>query len=57
MGIDITYVHPQVAFFGCGDSLSYGASFCDAIGEMYDQFATTGATLIGKSPHPMDTMV
>merc|ERR1712182_9572 len=40
----------KVAFFGCGDSESYGDYFCDAMGELYDQFSTTGATLIGKVP-------
>jgi len=36
-----------VAFFGCGDSASYGDYFCDAVGELHDQFSTTGATMIG----------
>merc|ERR1712216_844990 len=38
----------KVAFFGCGDSQSYGDYFCDAVGELHDQFSATGATLIGK---------
>merc|ERR1712216_382536 len=40
----------KVAFLGCGDSMSYGDYFCDAMGELYDQFSTTGATVIGKVP-------
>ena len=39
----------KVAFFGCGDSQSYGDYFCDAVGELHDQFSATGATLIGAS--------
>merc|ERR1712216_321972 len=35
----------KVAFFGCGDSQSYGDYFCDAVGELHDQFSATGATL------------
>jgi len=41
----------KVAFFGCGDSLSYGDYFCDAVGELYDQFGKTGATIIGEFPY------
>ena len=41
----------KVAFFGCGDSQSYGDYFCDAVGELHDQFSATGATLIGASCH------
>jgi len=40
-------IYPQVAFFGCGDSASYGDYFCDAVGELYDQFSATGASCIG----------
>ena len=40
----------KVAFFGCGDSQSYGDYFCDAVGELHDQFSTTGATMIGAVP-------
>merc|ERR1712216_895771 len=29
-------------------SQSYGDYFCDAVGELHDQFSATGATLIGK---------
>ena len=43
----------QVAFFGCGDSMSYGDYFCDAMGELYDQFSTTGATVIGAYCTPL----
>lgn len=44
------YVSAQVAFFGCGDALSYGSNFCDALGEIYEEFAKTKATLIGALP-------
>ena len=38
----------KVAVFGCGDSISYGEYFCDAIEELHSTFATAGATMIGK---------
>jgi len=46
-------LHPytQVAFFGCGDSQSYNDYFCDAVGELYDQFSATGASCIGAKKH------
>mmetsp|Transcript_42597 Transcript_42597/g.85278 ORF Transcript_42597/g.85278 Transcript_42597/m.85278 type:complete len:211 (+) Transcript_42597:36-668(+) len=37
----------KVAFFGCGDSMSYGDYFCDAMGELYDKFAESGVETIG----------
>jgi len=40
----------KVAFFGCGDSQCYNDYFCDAMGELHDIFAATGANVIGKVP-------
>jgi len=37
----------QVAVFGLGDSCGYGDYFCDAIEELHDAFAATGAKMIG----------
>lgn len=37
----------QVAVFGLGDSCGYGDYFCDAIEELHDAFAATGAEMIG----------
>lgn len=39
-----------VAFFGLGDSSSYGDNFCDAIGELYQIFITKGAKVVGQIP-------
>ena len=33
----------KVAVFGCGDSISYGDYFCDAIEEIHSAFAKSGA--------------
>ena len=30
--------------------MSYGDYFCDALGELHDQFGQTGATFIGEVP-------
>ena len=37
----------KVAFFGCGDSSSYGDYWCDSMGELHECFGSTGATVIG----------
>lgn len=37
-----------VAFFGTGDSSGYPDTFVDAIGILYDAFAETGCTFVGK---------
>ena len=37
-----------VALFGCGDSESYGDTFCDAIGVLYEHLKNTGCTFIGN---------
>ncbi len=36
-----------VAVFGLGDSSQFSANFCDAIEEIHDTFAATGAQMIG----------
>mmetsp|Transcript_3614 Transcript_3614/g.9047 ORF Transcript_3614/g.9047 Transcript_3614/m.9047 type:complete len:217 (-) Transcript_3614:179-829(-) len=38
----------KVAVFGCGDSLSYGDYFCDAIEEVHSSFKAAGATMVGE---------
>ena len=37
-----------VAIFGCGDSASYGDTFCGAMKELYDAAKAAGANVIGK---------
>ena len=37
----------RVGIFGCGDSDSYGDTFCGAIAQIYDAMQSTGCTLIG----------
>lgn len=47
-GLDrLSLAGKSVACFGLGDAVGYGEYFCDALGEVYDQMATTGATMIG----------
>lgn len=36
-----------VALFGCGDSESYGYTFCDAVGVIYDGLKDSGCTFAG----------
>lgn len=36
-----------VAFFGCGDQQSYNEYFCDAAGELYNQFTKSGTKVYG----------
>ena len=38
----------KVAIFGCGDSASYGDSFCDAIGKIYSVIEGKGCSIVGK---------
>jgi len=38
----------KIAFFGCGDSMSYPGSFCGAMGQMYNEIKNTGAKFIGR---------
>lgn len=37
----------KMAFFGCGDE-SMSDTFCNAVGELYDEMAETGAEYIGR---------
>lgn len=37
----------KVAVFGVGDQQGYGDNYCDAAGELYDQFKAAGCTLMG----------
>lgn len=37
-----------VALFGCGDSLSFSSSFCDALGIIYQELQHTGCSFAGK---------
>lgn len=36
-----------IAMFGCGDSESYGDTFCSAIGEIYNALKDSGARFVG----------
>jgi len=40
----------KVAIFGVGDSGSYSDNYCDAAGELYDQFTARGAKVFGMTP-------
>lgn len=37
-----------VALFGCGDGASFGDTFCDAVGTIYEKLQNTGCTFIGS---------
>lgn len=37
----------KVGLFGCGDSDSYGDTFCGALGQIYDRLQDTGCTFVG----------
>ena len=37
-----------VAIFGCGDSASYGDTFCGAMKELYDAAKEAGANVVGE---------
>ena len=37
-----------VALFGCGDSSSFGDTFCDALGTIYNDLQKTGCKFIGS---------
>lgn len=39
-----------VALFGCGDSESYGDTFCDGIGILYEDLKDCGCRFIGSVP-------
>lgn len=38
-----------VALFGCGDSSSFGDTFCDALGTIYADLKDTGCQFIGRT--------
>lgn len=38
----------KIALFGCGDSDSYGDTFCEALAQIYDALQDSGATFIGQ---------
>jgi len=37
-----------VAIFGCGDADSYGDTFCDAVGAIYEKLQESGCTFTGS---------
>lgn len=37
-----------ISLFGCGDSSSFGDTFCDAIGTIYSELKDSGCTFIGQ---------
>jgi len=39
-----------IALFGCGDSQSFGDTFCNAIGNLYNALKNSGATFVGFMP-------
>ncbi len=43
-----------VALFGCGDSESYGDTFCDGMGILYEDLKDTGCTFVGNQVNPDD---
>jgi len=40
-----------IALYGLGDQEGYPDEFLDALGELYDIFSATGATLVGRWPN------
>ena len=38
----------EIALFGCGDSESYGDTFCDGMGILYEDLKDTGCTFLGS---------
>lgn len=38
----------KISFFGTGDSYSYSDTFCDALGLIYREIESSGATFIGQ---------
>ena len=39
-----------IALFGCGDSESYGDTFCDGMGILYEDLKTSGCRFVGAVP-------
>lgn len=46
----------KVALFGCGDSESYGDTFCDALRIIYDELQACGCVFVGAY-EPKDYLV
>ena len=40
-----------VALFGCGDSESYGDTFCDGMGILYEDLKNSGCRFVGAVPN------
>ena len=45
---DMDLKNKTVALFGCGDSVSFSSSFCDALGVIYHELQHTGCTFTGE---------
>ena len=41
--------HKFVALFGCGDSDSYSDTFCNGMGNLYEELKETGCTFCGRT--------
>ena len=37
----------KIALFGCGDAMSFGSTFCDAVGIIYEKLQDKGCSFIG----------
>lgn len=47
----------HIAFFGCGDHLSYPDTFQDALGILWQDLQATGASLVGRWENPYKNRV
>ena len=45
---DMDLKNKTVTLFGCGDSVSFSSSFCDALGVIYHELQHTGCTFTGE---------
>ena len=45
---DMDLKNKTVALFGCGDSVSFSSSFCDALGVIYHELQHAGCTFTGE---------
>lgn len=43
-----------IILFGCGDSKSYGNTFCDGMGILYESLKDSGCTFLGNRVSPDD---
>lgn len=39
----------KIALFGCGDAMSFGSTFCDALGTIYEKLQDKGSSFIGAT--------